>query len=325
MSYYGMDEISIYHVKRKLQRQDDFLNNNGIKDNLNGNIIPLKKIVFSTYHNPQRYYSEIQNRVNTLVQYAEGKNLKPLFMTLTLPSKYHRLRMIKNGIFKDNPKYEDFTPTEAKKELTKMFARLRQDRSLKELSKDERVYFRITEPHKDGTPHSHILLFVPSDRIDKVIEAFNRLFCKNKKINDIQKITADIKNSVAYIMKYINKTLPLSKKDNLSQKEECLHYWYNAHRITRFNSSNSLAPICIYRKTFDKLSLRALTKIYRDNELEISEDIDNKTILEIKDKITGVLYYQKNINAYLHDMATDRKAFNKKAFDSFNKRLIVVT
>jgi len=65
-----------------------------------------------------------------------------------------------------------------------------------------------------------------------------------------------------------------------------------------------------------------LTKVYRDNELEISEDIDNKTILEIKDKVTGALYYQKNVNAYLHDIVTDKKAINKKAFDSFSKRLI---
>lgn len=310
MSFYGLDEIDILYAKSKILRQSRFLNNNGIKDNSNGNLIPLKKIVFSAYHNPNRYYSEIQNRVNTLVSYAKEKNLKPLFMTLTLPSKYHRLKTIKSGAFIDNPNYEGFTPTEAKKELTNMFAKLRQDRSLKELDKEERIFFRITEPHADGTPHSHILLFVPEDRVDRIVEAFNRLFRQNTKANDIQKITSNIDNAVAYIMKYINKTLPLSKKESLTDKEQHLHYWYSTHRITRFNSSNTLAPICIYRKTFDKLSLKALTKVYKEKELEISEDINSKTIMEIKDRVTGVLYYQKNINACLYDIEADRRALN---------------
>ena len=322
MSYYGLDEIDIYHVKKKLSRQDSFLKSNVIEDKLNGNITPLKDIVFSAYHNPTRYYSEIQNRVNTLVEYAKEKNLKPLFMTLTLPSKYHRLKMIKSGMFKDNPKYEGFTPSEAKTELTRMFARLRQDRSLKELDKDERVFFRITEPHDDGTPHSHILLFVPADRVNRVEEAFNRLFCKDTKANDFQKINSNIDNAVAYIMKYINKTLPLSKNDTLTAKEEHLHYWYSAHRITRFNSSNSLAPICIYRKVFENLSLKALTKVYKQKELQILQDIKTKAIFEIQDKITGVIYYQKNINVALYDEQSNRRTINIKALNNFTKRAL---
>lgn len=322
MSYYGLDEIDIYHVKKKLARQDSFLKSNVIEDKLSGNITPLKDIVFSAYHNPTRYYSETQNRVSTLIEYAKEKNLKPLFMTLTLPSKYHRLKMIKSGIFRDNPKYEGFTPAEAKKELTKMFARLRQDRSLKELSKDERVYFRITEPHEDGTPHTHILLLVPEERVGRVEEAYNRLFRQNAKVNDIQKVTSKIDNAVAYIMKYINKTLPLSKKESLTPKEEHLHYWYSAHRITRFNSSNSLAPICIYRKVYDNLSLKALTKVYKQKELQISQDIETRAILEIQDKITGVIYYQKNINIALYDEQSNRRTINIKALNNLTKRAL---
>lgn len=320
MSFYGLSEIDIFHVKKKLQKQDSFLNKNGVKDLSNGNVIPLKKIVFSAYHNPERYYSEIQNRVNTLVEYAKEKNLKPLFMTLTLPSKYHKLKMIKSGMFIDNPKYEGYLESESKQELTRMFARLRQDRSLKELGKDERVFFRITEPHEDGTPHSHILLFVPNNRVDRVIEAFNRLFCKDTKANDIQNITSNINNAVAYIMKYINKTLPLAKKETLTAKEEYLHYWYSAHRITRFNSSNSLAPISIYRKMFDRLTLKALTKVYKQKELEVSQDIDTKAVLEIKDKITGTIYYQKNINAHVYNIELDIELANNRSLAKLIKR-----
>ena len=47
-----------------------------------------------------------------------------------------------------NPKYNFITPTEAVKHLTKMLSTLTHDRSLKELTKDERIYFRVNEPQK---------------------------------------------------------------------------------------------------------------------------------------------------------------------------------
>lgn len=65
-----------------------------------------------------------------------------------------------------------------------MFSRLRHDRSLKELSKDERIYFRVNEPHKNGTPQTHVLLFVPKASINRVVNVFKRLF--DNKANDIQ-------------------------------------------------------------------------------------------------------------------------------------------
>jgi Bacteriophage replication gene A protein (GPA) len=305
--YYGLDEFDTSRVELKLKRQDRFLNSNMIVDSSNGNMIPLKTITYSAYHNPERYYAEIQNRVNTLVKYAKSKNLKPLFMTLTLPSIYHKAKVTKSGKLVHNHNYAGLTECEGKKELTRMLARLRHDRSLKELAGNERMFFRITEPHKDGTPHTHILLFVPEDKIDRVISAFKRLFCQDSQANDIQNITADIQNAVGYVMKYINKTLPLSKKKGLTEKEECLHYWYSLHRIARFNSSNSLAPLGVYRKTHDDLSLMALTKVYKDKELQILIN-DKGKMMQITDIITGAIYYQANNNAKLLSMRSNQRA-----------------
>lgn len=174
-----------------------------------------------------------------------------------------------------------------------MFARLRQDRSLKELSKDERIYFRVNEPHKDGTPHTHILLHIPKNRIEKVVKAFNRLF--NPKTN---KIETNINNSTAYIMKYINKILPLSKQENLSQKDQYMNAWYSKNRIIRFNSSRTLAPLNIYRLLHNRYSLKTLTKSLRENELTVFVSTQNPNkILEILDG--DELIYSTNINLHV--------------------------
>ena len=210
--YYGLSKIDLLQVKSKLANQKSFLENSFLYDRINRTRIPLSDMVISAYHSPDRYYAEIQNRVNTLEEIAKQRGLKALFMTLTLPSEYHKNKSTKKGKLIANPKYNGTSQKDSVKTLTKMFARLRQDRSLKELSKENRLYFRVNEPHKDGTPHTHILMFVPSDRIERVKSAYKRLY--DDRANDIQAITDDINSSVAYVMKYVNKVLPLSKKNH---------------------------------------------------------------------------------------------------------------
>ncbi len=279
--HYGLSPIDLSVVKEKLRIQKGFLTSSFLYDRINKTHIPLADIVISVYHSPERYYAEIQNRVNTLEAIAKQRDLKPIFMTLTLPSEFHKNKILKNGKQVENLKYNGASPKESVKILTKMFAKLRQDRSLKELSKEERIYFRVNEPHKDGTPHTHILMFVPSDRIERVKKAYERLY--DNRANDIQIITDDINNSVAYVMKYVNKVLPLSKRKHLSEKEQYLNAWYSKNRVVRFNSSKTLAPLGLYRLLHNKFSMFALTKLVNEKSLSIFVTIDTNKIMEIFD------------------------------------------
>lgn len=90
------------------------------------------------------------------------------------------------------------------------------------------------------------------------MHAFKRLF--DNKANDIQ---TNIENATSYIMKYINKTLPLSKKDKY------LNAWYCKHRIIRFNCSRTLAPLSLYRLLHEKFNLKELTYLVRKKSLAI--------------------------------------------------------
>lgn len=280
IKHYGLNQDDLQNVKTKLYKQKQYLSNNFLYDKSTCSNIPLSKIIVSAYHNPNRYYGEVQNRINTLIEIASEKKLKPVFMTLTLPGQFHKYKTTKKGKLIKNPKFNGTTIKESVKILTKMFARLRHDRSLKDLNKHDRIYFRVNEPHKDGTPHSHILMFLPEHKISRVIKAFKRLF--NTRANDIQKITDNIKNATAYIMKYINKTLPLSKQDNLSEKEEYLNAWYSHNRVIRFNSSRSLAPLSLYRLVRHRFSLYATTKLRcYEKKLIVWSCIETDKIMEV--------------------------------------------
>jgi hypothetical protein len=286
ISHYGLSKNDLRLTELKLKKQKDFLNFSFIYDRINQTRIPLADIMISANHSPNRYYAEIQNRVNTLTTIAKQRDLKPLFMTITLPSEYHACKTTKNGLLIPNPKYDGTTPKEAVKALTRMFARLRQDRSLKDgLTKENRIYFRVNEPHKDGTPHTHILMFVPVDRMQRVKKAFKRLF--DGRGNDIQD---DIRNSTSYIMKYINKTLPLSKQDKLSEKDKYLNAWYSKNRVIRFNSSKTLAPLTIYRLLHNRYSLFALTKLINENHFKIYVTLDTAKVMEIIDEYGDTVY-----------------------------------
>ncbi|MDD5158180.1 replication endonuclease [Sulfurimonas sp.] len=298
--HYGLSKVDLDNITTKLKNQKSFLDFSFIYDRINHTRIPLSDIVISANHSPHRYYSEIQNRVNTLQKIAEQRGLKPLFMTLTLPSEYHSFKTTKKGNLVPNPKFNNTTPKESVKALTKMFARLRQDRALKDgLHKDNRIYFRVNEPHKDGTPHTHILMFVPSGRVEGVKKAFKRLF--DERGNDIQD---DIKNSTSYIMKYINKTLPLSKKEKLSEKEKYLNAWYSKNRVVRFNSSKTLAPLSIYRLLHNRFSMFALTRLINENHFKIYVTLDTNKVIEITDE-WGDTVYARNDSFNVHLMGNN--------------------
>jgi len=294
--HYGLSKNDLENVTQKLKKQKQFLKYSFIYDRIMRNKIPLSDIFISANHSPQRYYAEIQNRVNTLTTFAKERNLKPLFMTITLPSEYHIGKTTKQGKLMPNPKFNGIKPKEAVKVLTKMFARLRQDRSLKDgLYKENRIYFRVNEPHKDGTPHTHILMFVPADRVTRVKKAFKRLF--DSRGNDIQD---DIRNAASYVMKYINKTLPLSKKDKLNKKEQYLNAWYSKNRVIRFNSSKTLAPLSIYRLLHNRYSLFALTRLIGEGHFKIYVTLDTNKVMEIIDEWGDIVYSR----GYNYDVVT---------------------
>jgi hypothetical protein len=288
---YGLTKNDLEVVREKLRLQNNFLEYSYITNDRTGQSFSLKDCIVSSNHNPQRYYGEIQNRINTLEREAINAGLTPVFLTVTLPGEFHEMKQI-NGKLVPNPKYNGTTPKEAVKILTKQFAKLRQDRSLKELTKAQRMYYRVNEPHKDGTPHTHILLFIPKDRIDRVEVAFNRLFLQVG-----NKFEKNIKSASSYIMKYINKTLPMSK-EQISESDQFINAWYVKHRVNRFCSSRSMAPMYLYRLLSHRFSLYGLTQVRKGDSLQVLARLDDDKIMEIWDGEELLFMRSENITVH---------------------------
>lgn len=281
-------------AKQKIENTKFYLDNHFI--GVDNKIIPLSDFYKNPIVNAHRYVSEIQHRVWSLYHYARIRGLVNVFVTITLPSEYHPKRTItlKNGNkkFIPNDKYiddEEHSPKSGSYALSRMLKELFDDRAYKSIPKDDRVYFRVTEPHKDGTPHLHISFFIPQENVERFIRAVER------KYSHVQfSVESNIQNPVAYLMKYVLKTLDDMRRgtENITD----LSLWYIYHGIGRFYTSRTLISLDVYRALGGRYTLNMLTQMYKDREIIVFLTEDNK-LYEIYEGANRI-YHKKTIDTY---------------------------
>lgn len=281
---YNLTEFDLAIQQEKLNKQRDYLVKNEFITS-NGQVKSLLDVSFSANHSP-RYYSQLLNRINTIDNYSQSYGLSPIFLTITidgffrdlLKANYTRLnkktdRELKvilksvpndkeRGFIRDKIKNkEQLTVKDLYNILNHQWRQFSNHTAFKEVkSRDKRVsYIKTVEPHKDGVPHFHALLFIPNDLIDLFKEDYKKIFIapqnsrpkldKNKKYikNTMRGFETDVKQASAYILKYITKSFLDVKKEN---KLDYLTAWYIKHKISRCVTSRTLLPQWIYQKCF---------------------------------------------------------------------------
>ncbi|MBL0660560.1 replication endonuclease [Aeromonas dhakensis] len=124
-----------------------------------GQEIDLADAIMASVANPEIRRHELMVRMRGFDDLAAEQGKVSLFLTLTAPSCYHAWRQGSKDKSKtyQNDKFNGATPTDTNRLLCKQWARFRAALAREGIMA---FGFRVVEPHHDGTPHWHCLLFI---------------------------------------------------------------------------------------------------------------------------------------------------------------------
>lgn len=181
-----------------------------------GETVDMLTVLKGSVANPELRRIELMVRMRGFEEAANQAGHVGMFYTLTCPSKFHRFTTEVNPQgqkrLAPNPHYGNYTPREAQSYLTALWARVRA-----KLKRDGLTAygFRIAEPHHDGCPHWHMLLFVQPEQqaqVTAILQDYALREDGNEKgaaAYRFQAVAIDPKKGSAtgYIAKYVSKNI----------------------------------------------------------------------------------------------------------------------
>lgn len=126
--------------------------------NETGQALNLLEVSDASVSNPKNRRAELMVRARGLEEVAELCGHVAIFLTITCPSRFHRF----TGSALDNKNWTDDTPRDAQDYLCAIWAKIRAAWARRGFFP---YGFRVAEPHHDGCPHWHILLFVKPEQV----------------------------------------------------------------------------------------------------------------------------------------------------------------
>ncbi|HFV5043332.1 TPA: replication endonuclease, partial [Escherichia coli] len=149
--------------REKQARTRDFLKAHDV-ENEDGERISLEDIYYASTSNPHNRRNEMMACVKGMELIAQERGDVAFFVTVTAPSRFHSVTDA--GTL--NPKYKGATVKDASDYLVyNFFASAR-----KLIKKEKRGWYgiRTVEPHHDGTPHWHMLVFTSPENEARITE-----------------------------------------------------------------------------------------------------------------------------------------------------------
>tara|TARA_R110002094_G_scaffold9557_2_gene19029 strand:+ start:1410 stop:2984 length:1575 start_codon:yes stop_codon:yes gene_type:complete len=179
--------------------------------------IELSKISGSSLSNQNNRVAELKARIAGFEKYADKFGYKADLITVTAPSRFHCVN--KNG--KSNVQWDESSVKTIHKYFTDLW-----DCVISKFHRDNIQVngFRVVEPHHDGTPHWHFILFTKPEHRELASNIIHKYFLKDspfeKGASEHRVVVKDLdqKKKRNFKGSYILKGIDLSPK-NKSQKK----------------------------------------------------------------------------------------------------------
>ncbi|CNH73958.1 replication endonuclease [Yersinia bercovieri] len=206
---------AIREVFARRQSNLEYLKSCQLENIETGERIDLIDKVMASISNPEIRRMELMNTIAFTEKYAAGQKHVGMFLTVTTPSKYHPTRVIGKGDNEKiqlNHKWDDeaYSPKDGQRYLCNIWSKMRTAFKDNKLS----VYgMRVVEPHHDGTPHWHMMLFCERRQRQQIIDIMRRYALKeDSDERGAAKYRFECKHlnkggAAGYIAKYIAKNI----------------------------------------------------------------------------------------------------------------------
>jgi len=206
-SHLYCSDLALSWHRSKMRAQKAYLQNHSAVST-EGEQLNLWEVRERSVSNPALRRAELMTRMRGFEETARELGHVAEFVTLTCPSAFHSMLSAGGA----NPEYKGFSVRDGQRWLSKMWARSRSKFKRKSML----VYgFRVAEPHHDGTPHWHMVLFCPSHQVEAL-----RLVLKSHWLSEyaherggeahrieFKTIDPALGSATGYISKYVAKNI----------------------------------------------------------------------------------------------------------------------
>ncbi|MDN5114973.1 hypothetical protein [Aliarcobacter butzleri] len=269
----------INHSILKENKQKSYLKNTSFLNKKSGEYLNVE------YNFEKKYkeYSKIsEQRALTIQELARRKEFCSVFITLTLPSKFHPFRSIttsKGRLYVEENKEFAFSSIKEAvscgyKELNSIYQIFY--KRVKNYTKNDLYYIKAIENHQTTIPHLHLVLYFPFEHFEMVKATFSRVveYFKLDRI-DFEEVSfkENINYASKYLLKYIIKDL---NNSNDTLKARTLDGWKRYHKIRVLTTSLLPLNVMVYKKIYKSVSFLEKNRI--------NFQIDDK-IITLKEKI----------------------------------------
>lgn len=245
--------------KEQKRRTREFLKSMELEDE-DGNRISLIDKYWGSVANPAIRRTEMMVRIRGFEDVCNDLGYVGEFYTITAPSKYHATTIHGHR----NRKWDGSSPADTQGYLRKVWGRIRAKLHRNEL----RVFgIRVAEPHHDGTPHWHMLLFMRPEEVElvrKILRDYAMDEDHAELITDkarkarfhAESIDPEKGSATGYVAKYISKNIDgyalddeLDDESGKPMKEAAMAAaaWASCWRIRQFQFVGG-APVTVWRE-----------------------------------------------------------------------------
>ncbi|MGV2990049.1 replication endonuclease [Vibrio sp. E150_011] len=236
--------MSFSNWKQKQREAKQYIEAMSVMNTETGEAFDLEEVIKRTTANPENRRIEMMVRSRGFEEFALDLGFTALFVTWTLPSKYHRVSRKWNGA----------SVKEGHQALMQKWAVAR---ALIAKENIEYFGFRVAEPHKDSTSHSHYFLFCsPKDKttITNILkgcaigEDRSELGKDISPRFDVKEADPKKGGATAYIAKYVSKNIngkhmPETESEEYAYRARA---WASTHRIRQFQQFGG-QPVSLWR------------------------------------------------------------------------------